>query len=216
MKNVFRLTGFILLVILIFDPSILRAQGKIEITPYAGYMFGGKLRFYEGDLKIDDNANYGLALDFEVARDTKLELFWTEMQTTAEFKPYYGFDNPDYWIEPFDVRIGYIQIGTLREVELDNDKIVPFGALTLGTTYFLPYGSNYKDSWKFSVSLGGGAKIWFTERVGIRLQGRLLMPILWGGAGFTVGSGGAGITVGGGTSIVQGDFTGGLIIALGD
>lgn len=214
MRKILKLSGLLVFVILMLDPSILFAQGKFEITPYAGYMFGGRLRFYEGDFKINDNFNYGLALDIEVAKDTKLELFWSEMQTTAEFKSFYGFDNPNYWIDRFDIRVGYIQIGTVQEIDLDN--IRPFGVLTVGTSYFMPQNTNYKDSWKFSVSLGAGVKIWFTERVGIRLQGRMLMPILWGGAGFTVGSGGAGITVGGGTSIVQGDFTGGLIIALGN
>jgi len=155
MKSVLKLTVFILLAIL-FDPSVLQAQGKIEITPYGGYMFGGKVRFYEGDLKINDNANYGLALDIEVARDTKLELFWTEMQTTAEFKPYYGFDNPDYWIEPFDVRIGYIQIGTLREVELDNDGFddVIAGKTGIGSVNALS-GKTGDLIWSFSTSQFG-------------------------------------------------------------
>jgi hypothetical protein len=169
----------------------LLAQGKFEIAPYAGYMFGGRLRFFEGDLKIKDNVNYGLALDIELVKETKLELFWSEMQTTAEFRPFYGFDYLD--IDPFDVRVGYIQIGTVREFDYDNIK--PFGVMTIGTTYFLPQNVSHQDSWKFSVSLGGGANIWFTERIGIRLQGRLLLPILWGGAGFTIGTGGAGITV---------------------
>jgi len=43
-----------------------------------------------------------------------------------------------------------------------------------------------------------------------------MLPMFWGGVGFTVGSGGSGITMGAGTSMVQGDFTGGLIIGLGD
>ena len=216
MKRILKLSGILVFVILILDPSALMSQGKVEITPYAGYMFGGKVRFYEGDLKIKNNVNYGLALDISLAKDTYLELYWTEMQTTAEFKPFYNYDNSSYWIDPFDVRVGYIQIGTLQEVEINNDNIRPFGLLTLGTTYFLPHGTNYSDSWKFSVSLGGGLKFWLSDRIGIRVQGRLLMPILWGGAGFTVGTGGAGVSVGGGTSIIQGDFSGGIIIALGD
>ncbi len=197
-------------------PSETVAQGKIELTPYGGYMFGGKMRFYEGDFKIKDNANYGLIMDIEIAPDTKVELMWTHMNTTAEFRGSYGYDFLS--TPPFDVGVGYLQIGTVREINYDN--IRPFGAFTLGTTYFMPNSNtgevNYQDTWKFSVTLGGGAKIWLTDRIGIRLQGRLLLPMFWGGVGFTVGTGGSGFSVGAGTSMIQGDFSGGLIIALGD
>jgi hypothetical protein len=207
--------GAVALVLLVL-PQDLAAQGKIELTPFGGYMFGGKMRFYEGDLKINDNANYGLVMDIEIAPDTKFELLWSHMSTEARFTGSYGYDFLS--TPPFDVSVGYIQVGTVREINYDN--IRPFGAFTLGTTYFLP-GTNtgevrYDDTWKFSVTLGGGAKIWLTDRVGIRLQGRLMLPMFWGGVGFTVGTGGSGFSVGAGTSMVQGDFTGGLIIALGD
>lgn len=206
----------IAIVIMAF-PLDLSAQARIEISPYGGYMLGGKMRFYEGDLKINDAANYGLALDVEVAPDTKIEIFWSQMGTTAQFNGSYGYDFLD--TDPFDVNLGYIQIGSLREIDMDN--IRPFGAFTLGTAYFIPQSNNtsevqYENTWKFSVTLGGGVKIWFTDRVGIRLQGRLMLPMFWGGAGFSVGTGGSGFTVGAGTSMAQGDFTGGLIIALGD
>lgn len=193
------------------------AQGGIELTPFAGYQFGGKMKYYEGELKIENNMNYGLALDIPMASGTKLELYWSQMNTTAKFRGYYGYDF--LTTEPFDLNVGYIQIGGMHEMDMDNIK--PFGVFTLGTTYFMPEKGassyvEYSDTWKFSVTLGGGAKIFLSDRVGIRLQGRLLLPMFWGGAGFTVGTGGSGFTVGAGTSMVQGDFTGGLIIVLGD
>jgi hypothetical protein len=205
----------ILIALMVF-PFDLAAQ-RIEVTPFGGYMFGGKMRFYEGDLKINDAANYGLAVGVEVAPDTKIEVFWSQMNTTSQFNGTYGYDYLD--TEPFNTNVGYIQIGSVREIDMDN--IRPFGAFTLGTTYFNPQETNtgqvqYDDTWKFSVTLGGGVKIWFSERVGIRLQGRLMLPMFWGGAGFTVGTGGSGFTVGAGTAMAQGDLTGGLIIGLGD
>jgi hypothetical protein len=214
MRKLYKSIGIIILALFILDPSAIFAQAKVELTPFAGYQFGGKMKFYEGDLKIQDAANYGLALDFELAPDTKLELFWSQMNTQAEFNPYYNYEY--LRIESFDVSVGYIQIGGVQELELDNDMIRPFGAFTFGTTYFIPQETTYDPTWKFSVTLGGGVKIWFSDRVGIRLQGRLMLPMFWGGAGFTVGTGGAGFTVGAGTSMVQGDFTGGLIIGLGN
>ncbi|MEZ5084219.1 MAG: hypothetical protein R2750_12355 [Bacteroidales bacterium] len=212
------LSGIAIAVLLmIIAPVLGFAQlGKVEITPFGGYQFGGKIQFYEGEFKIENAANYGVAVDVEVARDTKLEVFWSQMNTSAKFNPYYNYEY--LGSNPFDVNVGYIQIGSVREMDLDNVR--PFGAFTLGTTYFIPKSSSgtvtYDDEWVFSVTLGGGAKIMFSDRIGIRLQGRMMLPMFWGGAGFTVGTGGAGFTVGAGTSMIQGDFTGGLIIALGD
>ena len=196
-------------------PSVSFAQAKIEITPFGGYMFGGKLRFYEGELKIEDNANYGILLDIALAPDTKLEFFWSQMATTARFKSYYGFNFPELE-DPFSVNVNYIQIGGVQEADINNDKIKPFGAFTLGTTYFNPQESGMQDSWRFSVTLGGGAKIWFSDRIGIRLQGRLLMPLYFAGGGVYFGTGGSGVSVGAGSTILQGDLTAGLIIGLGD
>lgn len=204
--------AILLLAAAVFDPFSLSAQGKIEITPMGGYMFGGKIRFYEGDFKIKDNADYGLALDAEVAHDTKIEISWNHMISTAEFNPYFGYD--ELQIAPFDIYAGYIQVGAVREMDLDN--VTPFGLLTIGTAYFIPQGTRYDQTWKFGASLGGGAKIWLSDHLGIRLQGRLLMPMFWGGAGLSVGTGGAGVSVGASTTMLQGDFLGGLIFAFGD
>lgn len=211
MKRKLSFAGLVIAIILLCHDSV-QAQGRFEITPFGGYMFGGKMRFYEGDFKIQDNATYGILLDAEIAPGTKIELFWSQMNTTAEFRAGFGYE--DLRIDPFDINVGYIQVGSLREIDYDNIK--PFGIITLGTTYFSPQGTRYDQTWKFSTTLGGGAKIFFTDRIGIRLQGRLMLPMFWGGAGLSVGSGGAGFTVGAGTSMVQGDFSAGLIFAFGD
>lgn len=220
MKKIFRISVIALVIIFIIAPAMVKAQGKVEISPFGGYMFGGSLNFYEGKLKAENAANYGVAVDFKLATDTQIELMWTQMGTQAEFQPYYGYEY--LTTNSFDVNVGYIQIGGVRE--MDMDKVHPFGLFTLGTTYFIPKNVEFQDpqyvdidnEWVFSMTLGGGAKIWFTDRVGIRLQGNLMLPMFWGGAGFTVGTGGSGFYVGSGTSMVQGSFTGGLIFALGE
>ena len=214
MNRIYKFLALVIITLSVLVPSVTFAQAKVEVTPFGGYMFGGKLRFYEGELKIQDNANYGILLNFALAPDTKLELFWSQMATTARFKSYYGFDFPELE-DPFSVNVNYIQIGGVQEADINNDMIKPFGAFTLGTTYFNPTDNNLQDSWRFSVTLGGGVKFWFTDRVGIRLQGRLLMPLYFSGAGIYFGTGGSGLSVGAGSAILQGDLTGGLIIGLG-
>ncbi|MBN2173990.1 MAG: hypothetical protein JW731_07655 [Bacteroidales bacterium] len=219
MKKIVLNSVLTLVIVLMVAPSAIIAQGKFEISPFGGYMFGGSLNFYEGKLKVENAPNYGVALDIKAARDTQIELMWTQMNSQAQFEPYYGYDY--LATNTFDMNVGYIQIGGVREMEYEN--IHPFGVFTLGATYFVPNNVSFADQvytdleseWKFSMTLGAGAKIWFSDRVGIRLQGNLMLPMFWGGAGFSVGTGGSGFYVGSGTSMVQGNFTGGLIFALG-
>ena len=211
MKLILKITGIVALAFLLVSPDSSFAQGKIELSPLVGYQFGGKLRMYEGDLKIKDDMNYGLALSTEMAQDTRLEFIWTSMQTSADFRPYYGYG---YLEGGFDLNINYYQIGGVRE--FPNGNIVPFGAFTLGAVQFTPSDVNISETWRFSVTLGGGVKIWLSDHIGIRLQGRLLMPLYFQGVSLYAGTGGSGMGVGAGVPILQGDFMGGLIFAFGD
>jgi hypothetical protein len=115
--------------------------------------------------------------------------------------------------------MNHVQIGSVREVLLDNEAVRPYGTFTLGASWIHPKETNAQDEWLFSVTAGVGLKYFFTERVGIRLQARLILPMVFSGAGFYFGFGTGGASSGVGVSstvpLVQGDFTGGLIIALG-
>ena len=99
-----------------------------------------------------------------------------------------------------------------------------YGIGSLGATLFSPTGEPYdetedqyyfQDWWLFSLTVGGGAKVWLSEKVGLRFEGRVMMPITWAGGGFMVGSGGGGFYLGGGSAILQASLTAGLMIRLG-
>lgn len=213
MKIIIKITGIIALILLLVIPDSTFAQGKFEVSPLVGYQFGGRFRMYEGDLKIKDDMNYGLAVSTKMAQDTRLEFIWTSMQTSAKFKPYYGYDFLD--IGRFNVNINYYQLGGVREFP-SGGAVVPFGEFTLGAVQFTPSDVNVSESWRFSVALGGGAKFWLSDHIGIRLQGRLLMPLYFQGISFYAGTGGSGMGVGAGVPIIQGDFLAGLIFAFGE
>ena len=200
----------------IFNSNIL-AQ-KIEITPFYGYQFNGKATTYNGDLNIRDASSYGLMLDVTVRPGMQVELYYSRSDTRADFVEFRG---PTYKLT--DVSVNYFQLGFLRTVkQIKNVSI--YGIGSLGATLFSPAGKDYKqtpdiyhyeDWWLFSLTAGGGAKIMFSERVGLRLEGRLLMPITWAGGGFMVGTGGSGFYLGGGSAILQASISAGIVIALG-
>lgn len=185
------------------------AGGDIEITPFFGYQFGGELTdYWTGDrYSLQDNENYGLCLDFAVDpyNDTWIELRWShqesELKTTI---PELG---------RMDIDIDYFHIGGLQEFGDDDDHVTPYGVGTLGATHFNPGASGFSSATRFSLGLGGGVKLMAGERIGVRLEARLLGTYFDSHAAFICGSpGGCAIGVSG-NMLFQGEVTIGLILA---
>jgi hypothetical protein len=112
--------------------------------------------------------------------------------------------------------MNYLQINSLNEFPLDNEAIRPYGTAGIGTSWIHPKEGNANDEWMFIFNAALGLKYFFSDRIGIRIQARLLLPMIFNGGGFYFGYGSGGAYVSSTTPIVQGDFTGGLIIALGE
>jgi len=205
-----------LLIIVALFPLISIAQGGIEIVPFAGYMFGGSVNFYEGKLKLTDGVDYGVSLIIPIREILDVEINYTGMQGEAKFTAYR--DYPAFNDETTGMSTNYFQIGVLKTLSLNNPKIKPFGSFSLGATLFSL--NDYTDTWRFSITAGLGVKFMFSDHVGIMLRGRFMMPMYFGGVGgyCGIGTGGSscGLSVNGYAQPLQGDFSGGLIIKLGN
>jgi hypothetical protein len=211
-------TKFILMIMivsfLLLDAGTLMAQARFEVTPYIGYQFSGSVPYTRGKFDIKDSENYGLVVDVPLPfRDgVELELLYLRMDTKLKYDEYsYGVITNS---ETFDMIVEYYQIGGVNVIDLPGSNVKPFGALTLGASRFNPNGTTQGDEWFFSATLGAGVKIIPSERIGIRLQGRLLLPFQWGSGGLWCGTGGCSVGVGTTSVFIQGDFTAGLIIRL--
>jgi hypothetical protein len=190
-----------------------KANRGFELGGFYGYQFGGGFTVYQGDVNIIDTGNYGfyIAMPLPVGRAKQLELSYTRQDTRLELKRYPGGIKESLT----DLTVEYYQIGGINQFITPGSKLVPYGMFTLGATRFHPKNSEYTDDkWMFAVTLGGGVKIFVREKIGLRLQGRLLLPINWGGAGLWFGSGGPQVGVSGGSSVLQGDLSGGLFFVL--
>ena len=149
--------------------------------------------------------NYGVILDITVRPNTKLELSYSRQDTRVEFRGV-GFESAN-----IDASVEYWQIGGL--VEYPRDRVRPFGLFTLGATHFNPKEAGISSVWRFSGTIGGGVKVFLSPNIGLRLQGRLLMPYISGGSSIFCGlPGGCYVTLGG-TVLLQADVTAGLILA---
>ena len=79
-----------LLLLGLTQPAFSQTQkGAIEITPTFGYQWGGSLAGYEGEIDVDDGAQYGVILGYRVQKELVVEFFWSYLATHASFEPYY-------------------------------------------------------------------------------------------------------------------------------
>ncbi len=217
----------VLIISSIFLSAILLAQdSKLEITPTAGYTFSSRNNWAYADMDLRDEYSGGLALDIRVHENMLVELMYHNVITELNTTVYSGISGKEYYNTPLAVE--YYHVGGIREMSLE--KVRPFTSFTIGGTRFHPTGettyasdeggdssidiTTKSDTWALSISLGGGAKIMFGERIGLRLQGRLMLPMYFNGVGIYCGNGcGGGATFG--VYFVQLDLSAGLIIALG-
>ena len=206
-----RLFIALLLAILICSSQDISAQ-IIELNGFTGIHLGGTAKLYYGDFKIEDAQNYGGKIAFGLSSTIFAEL--TYMRTNTEGIYYPELGSPSERI-PFSSN--YLHFGGLQEINL-GERIAPYGTIGLGLVWWDPETDVIDGKTQFSITLGGGLKIWLTDMIGIRLQGSMFMPLLLNGYGFGcgIGTGGSGCGANVYTRITpfQGEFSGGLSIRL--
>jgi Outer membrane protein beta-barrel domain len=203
-----RIILFLFTIAILFSGEIL---AQTELFGFGGYMTYSSIAVREGDLQFTDGANYGFGLDVEIQRGVMVELNYTHQQTAARLKRFNGLNEP-----LFDMNTHYFQIGALYEFRKSRkQKAFPYTLATLGATLFDAKDASLSDEWRFSVAFGVGGKFYLSEKFGLRLQTRLLMPLTFSGGGMWCGTGGCSVGVGAWTSLVQFDFTAGVFVRLG-
>ena len=183
---------------------------KFEITPFTGYMFGGYMNVYQGQITIDNAQNYGLSFVYTIPykHGIQLEVLWLMHKSALNLQ-----EPKDPEVKKlFDVDTHYIQIGGIYGKRTKN--IMPFGSISFGTTVFSPNSVRYSDEWQFSMTLGAGLKFYLSKHVGLRIQARALLPFYWGTGNVWCGTGGCSVGYGSTSIMLQGDFTAGLMITL--
>ena len=172
----------------IFPVSATAAE--IEITPFAGYTMGGQFTdaVTGKTLSFDDTSSYGIMVDFKQPLDKEggeswIELYYSRQQTRLKADQGPFVSNP-----LFDVNVEYFHIGGTYGQATGKMKLFLVG--TFGATHLIPEGDGLHSETKFSLSLGGGVKLYLTERVGIRLDARWF-GTLFNGSGSAFCSGGA-------------------------
>ena len=192
---------------------VFTSKAQVEISPYAGYTFGGVTSYsYQGyRLRIDGAGNYGVGLAVHTPSMVQVELSYNYMSSTVRQD-----DGQILVVTPQPINVSYIQVGALLPFN-ETEKLVPYGLLTLGAAGYNPTELS-EDYWRFAINLGIGVKYFFTDVIGVRFQTKLYLPLYFGGFGFGCGIGTGGSNCGGGAGfgaeIVQLDITGGLVFRI--
>jgi hypothetical protein len=200
------------LVIALFLGLSLSAVGQtIELTGFTGYQLGGTARLNDGDFKISNAQNYGGKIAADVIPGVMLEISYMRADTKGRLFPFTG-EVSDY----VNFSSNYIQFGGLKELDLG--RAAPFATVGAGLAVWAPKTSTLETKVQFSATAGIGVKLWITEALGIRLQGSMLLPLVYNGFGFGcgIGTGGSGCSGNLYTRVTpfQGEFSGGLIVRL--
>jgi len=187
----------------------------IEISGFYGYRFGGKVDVFYGldlgYLKINDNATYGIDVSYNLKNRFNLNLQWSRQDTDMDFYSY-----REIGVESLgDVAVEYFMISALSDVGTAAGSVVPFGGAGIGMVVATPDNRTLEAAYRFAFTLQGGVKISLSDRVGLKLRGALLAPMQWGSGGIFCGSGsGCQVGVGASTTILQGEFSGGVVVKL--
>lgn len=206
----------LLIAVTIFCAQQLFAQ--VEITPYYGWQWTGSVQMYSypgyypsQKAKVDDKANYGVRLGVRLPSYMIAEFEWNHTETNFIYR------NSDGERTTIPFSANYYWVAGVRE--FGEGPAIPFGLLNLGAVNFKSQNSG-NNTTMFAVGFGGGLKYFFSDNIGIRLQARLMAPMQFSGisigCGIGTGGGGCGTGVSSYSSILQGDFTGGIILKLGD
>lgn len=190
-------------------PMKIQKSPMLELTAQYGYSFGALVYSSSGDIRLDASPWYGGALGFYLKRDIILELSY--FYRTGDITRRGG----SAWEPGYSTNLGtqetnYIQVGSLKTFR--KGKVAPFLGGQLGLGWFSSDVPGSSTSTFFTVSGLGGAKIYLSEHFGLRVQGRLILPIFWGSLGFYCGTGGCGAGAGG-TGTVEGELSGGLFLS---
>jgi Outer membrane protein beta-barrel domain len=151
-----------------------KAQGRFEITPFAGYETSGSYPIdvfsNNGDipapvdkLRVNDALAYGTFLGFNLTENAELEFMWNRNNTsfsarnalTGEYSKAYNSDVDQY------------QFGGLYMLLNSEHRLRPYVAASLGFTHEGNEGGTPNRT-AFAYSIGGGVKYYLNRHLGLR------------------------------------------------
>ena len=195
-------------------------KSDIRLNGYAGYVFDDAIdsyydanNYYNG--KIIGAFQWGVGIESKINRGMGVELLYLRQDTKAPMRYLGGSGLPKN--KEFNIGMNYIMLGINRYFGA-NPKVEPYVGPMLGMAIASiknpdPGGSS--SITKFAWGLRGGANIWASPKVAIKLQMQLLSATQGFGGGAYFGTGGVGVGLQSYSSVLQFGLGGGLAFKIG-
>jgi hypothetical protein len=188
----------------LFCALSLNAQPLFEISPHFGYRWGGDLETESGHgISLEDGRAYGLSFDYSTADNPgiKLEILWSRQES--------GFDlSTPSSLQSLDMTVDNFQIGGVLETSRGRARAYLTGLI--GATLFDPEDSDPEAY--FSLSIGGGVKYFLFPNLALRADLRGYCTVVDSESAF-ISSGGVTLVRFSGSTMWQGEITGGITLA---
>jgi hypothetical protein len=154
----------------VFGSASLAHAQSIELAPFGGYRFGGD--FFElmarQRLDIDGAPALGLAFDVPLSNGLQFEGFFTHQDATVVVPAVEAVARARR-----HMLVEHYQVGGLQE--FGGPQVRPFLTGSLGLTRYAVESDNEV---RFSLSAGGGVKLFPSRHAGVRLDGRLFSTFI--------------------------------------
>lgn len=139
----------------------------VEITPFAGYRFGGtfELEGSTASYEIDDSETFGLLFNLRQTDKTQWEVLYSQQQSIARLR------NSTSTTPTVDVDIHVLQLGGTYQGNYGAAR--PYLAMTLGGTHIKTNANGSQSDTFFSGSIGVGLNFIPNKRLGFRLEARV-------------------------------------------
>jgi hypothetical protein len=151
-----------------------RYDSRFELTPFAGYTWGGTIfsdttSIFKQDVQAATSANLGV--DFAIPlgiTHTKLDLMVNRQDTNLTTGGG-GLFEPDNRVA--NLHVTYYHAGLMIPFA-ESRNATPFVVVSAGVANLAPDVSGASSSNRFSASAGIGVKVPVSDNFGIRLEGR--------------------------------------------
>ena len=153
-------------VLLLLVAAASASAQTIEITPVAGYRFGGSFKIADTSsaLEVRDSGAFGAHLGVRVAPDGEIEFLFSRQGTRLRSGGFFTSE------ALFDLRLETYELGGSYLFRDEDAKVRPYIGLGMGLTRLVPEPRNLETETRFSASIAGGVKAYVGPHLAFRFE----------------------------------------------
>jgi len=150
-----------------------RAQGKFEVSPFAGYETSGSYPVSLSSsgtianpidrLRVNETTSYGTFLDYNLAENFQVEFLWDRNNTSYSARQI----STGTYSKAYNSDIDQFQFGGAYTFLDSTHRWRPYFAASVGFTHDANSGGNPNRT-EFAYSVGGGVKYYLSRHFGLR------------------------------------------------